>query len=126
MNSWMHLHHLFIENRGHTIVVPVEQQEGPSDALPAAKCSFIFLIGRKQMKDKMLAAAILCFAFATAPGLNAAQTTKTQTPAPDNTKTNKTVDPKTTADQQKQNRSDLEIVRDIRQLITNDKELSTY
>jgi hyperosmotically inducible periplasmic protein len=57
-----------------------------------------------------------------------AQTPKTQTPAPDNTKINErdrnTARP--TADQQKENRSDLEITREIRRSITQDKALSTY
>jgi len=55
-----------------------------------------------------------------------AQTAKPQSPAPDNTKTNKTETAKPTADQQKQNKSDIEITREIRQLITKDKALSTY
>jgi hyperosmotically inducible protein len=52
-----------------------------------------------------------------------------QTPAPqpaaDNTETNKTGSASTTADQQKKNRSDVEITRQIRQLVTKDKALST-
>ncbi len=47
-------------------------------------------------------------------------------PAADNTKTNKTDSAKTTADQQKQNKADLETTRQIRQLLTKDKQLSTY
>ena len=50
--------------------------------------------------------------------------TPSSPPAADNTKTNKTAGP--TADQQKQNKSDVQITRDIRQLITKDKALSTY
>ena len=49
-----------------------------------------------------------------------------QTPAPDNTKTNKTDTAKPTADNQKQNKTDLEITQQIRKLVTNDKALSTY
>jgi osmotically-inducible protein OsmY len=49
-------------------------------------------------------------------------------PAPDNTKVNErdrnTAEP--TADQQKENRSDRDITRDIRRSITADKSLSTY
>jgi hyperosmotically inducible periplasmic protein len=52
--------------------------------------------------------------------------TPTPQPAPDNTKTNKTGSATTTADQQKQNPSDVEITRQIRQLVTKDKGLSTY
>ena len=54
------------------------------------------------------------------------QTPKSQTPAPDNTKTNKTDAAKPTADQQKQNKSDLAITQEIRQLVIKDKALSTY
>jgi hyperosmotically inducible periplasmic protein len=51
-----------------------------------------------------------------------------QAPAPDNTKTNdRDRNPgQTTADQQKENRSDRDITRDIRRLIMQDKSLSTY
>jgi len=53
--------------------------------------------------------------------------TKQQPTAPDNTKVNKQ-DRNTgapTADQQKNNRSDIEITAQIRKLLTNDKTLST-
>jgi len=57
-----------------------------------------------------------------------AQTPTRQTTPPDNTKVNErdrnTARP--TADQQKENRSDLEITRQIRRSITQDKGLSTY
>ena len=57
-----------------------------------------------------------------------AQTPKAQTQAPDNTKVNQrdrnTETP--TADQQKGNRSDAEITRQIRRSITEDKGLSSY
>jgi len=57
-----------------------------------------------------------------------AQTTKQQTPAPDNTKVNKRdQDPsRPTAGQQKENRPDREITREIRRSITQDKDLSAY
>jgi len=77
------------------------------------------------MKNNSWVAPLFLIAFMALPMVNA-QTLKNQTPAPDNTKTNKTADSTTTADKQKQNRSDLEITRDIRQLITKDKALSTY
>ena len=50
--------------------------------------------------------------------------TPSSSSAADNTKTNKAAGP--TADQQKQNKTDVQITRDIRQLITKDKSLSTY
>lgn len=52
----------------------------------------------------------------------------TQAPAPDNTKTNERdrSTSQTTADQQRENRSDRDIARDIRRSITQDKSLSTY
>ena len=51
-----------------------------------------------------------------------------QTPAPDNTKANQRDRAKgaATADQQKENRSDREITKQIRQSIMQDKSLSTY
>ena len=52
--------------------------------------------------------------------------TPQQPPAADNTKTNKTQSTQTTADQQKENKADLETTRQIRQLLTKDKVLSTY
>jgi hyperosmotically inducible periplasmic protein len=54
------------------------------------------------------------------------QTPNTQTPAPDNTKSNKSDSAKPTADDQKQNSKDLDITRQIRKLVTDDKALSTY
>ena len=49
-------------------------------------------------------------------------------PAPDNTSTNKRDrdSSQPTADQQKENRSDKDITRDIRRSIVDDKSLSTY
>jgi len=57
-----------------------------------------------------------------------AQTTNRQPTAPDNTKVNKGDGDqgRPTADQQKNNRSDTEITRDVRHAITSDKALSTY
>ena len=57
-----------------------------------------------------------------------AQTSNRQTAPPDNTKVNKRDQnqKQPTADQQKENRPDREITRDIRRSITNDKGLSTY
>jgi hyperosmotically inducible periplasmic protein len=51
-----------------------------------------------------------------------------QTAAPDNTKTNQRdrSDNAVTADQQKENRSDRELARQIRRAIVKDKSLSTY
>lgn len=57
-----------------------------------------------------------------------AQTTKPQTPSPDNTGINKRdKDPsQPTAGQQKENQPDREISRQIRRSLTQDKDLSTY
>jgi osmotically-inducible protein OsmY len=57
-----------------------------------------------------------------------AQTTQPKSPSPDNTKTNQRdrAPNSPTAEQQKENRSDLAITRDIRQAIAKDKSLSTY
>jgi osmotically-inducible protein OsmY len=52
--------------------------------------------------------------------------TTPKSPAADNTQINKTENTKTTADQQKQNRTDIETTQKIRQLLTKDKGLSTY
>ena len=51
--------------------------------------------------------------------------TPTTPAAPDNTRTNKTDNAKPTADQQGQTKSDVEITRQIRELVTKDKQLST-
>jgi hyperosmotically inducible protein len=61
------------------------------------------------------------------PSLATAQDSST-TPAPDNTKVNDRDRNKaeSTADQQKENRPDREITRDIRRSIVHDKSLSTY
>jgi hyperosmotically inducible periplasmic protein len=61
------------------------------------------------------------------PSLAIAQDSST-TPAPDNTKVNDRDRNKaeSTADQQKENRPDREITRDIRRSIVHDKSLSTY
>jgi osmotically-inducible protein OsmY len=57
-----------------------------------------------------------------------AQDSSSQQPAPDNTKMNKGDNnpSQTSADQQKQNRSDLDITQQIRKSIVSDKTLSTY
>jgi hyperosmotically inducible protein len=57
-----------------------------------------------------------------------AQVTKPQTTPPDNTKTNQRDkdQSKATAGQQKNNKSDVEITREIRRSLTQDKSLSTY
>jgi len=57
-----------------------------------------------------------------------AQSSSRQTTPPDNTKINKRDQDhrQPTADQQKQDRPDSDITRDIRRAITNDKALSTY
>jgi hyperosmotically inducible protein len=56
------------------------------------------------------------------------QTVQRKTTPPDNTKTNERdrAPNSPTAGQQKENRSDLDITRDIRRSITKDKSLSTY
>ena len=73
---------------------------------------------------QMLALALM---MTLAPRLARAQDSST-TPAPDNTKVNDRDRSKaeSTADQQKENRSDREITRDIRRSIVQDKSLSTY
>ena len=57
-----------------------------------------------------------------------AQDSSTQSPAPDNTKVNQRDknQAERTADQQKENRSDREIARQIRRSIVQDKTLSSY
>ncbi|MDP8988686.1 MAG: BON domain-containing protein [Acidobacteriota bacterium] len=64
---------------------------------------------------------VLAFAFAAATAIVSAQ-------APDNTKVNKRdrAAGEATADQQKNNRSDLDLTKDIRKSIVDDKSLSTY
>ncbi|MDP9114902.1 MAG: BON domain-containing protein [Acidobacteriota bacterium] len=65
-------------------------------------------------------AAVLALAFAAATVVSAQ--------APDNTGVNKRdrAAGEATADQQKNNRSDLDLTKDIRKSIVNDKSLSTY
>lgn len=77
------------------------------------------------MKSSRWSMAVLVVALGSSAILNG-QTPVSQTPAPDNTKTNKTDTAKPTADDQKQNKTDLEITRQIRKLVTDDKGLSTY
>jgi osmotically-inducible protein OsmY len=76
---------------------------------------------------KCFAGSILVCVLALALPLSA-QTPSRQPTAPDNTKVNKgdRDQKQPTADQQKLNRSDSEITRDIRRSITKDKALSTY
>jgi hyperosmotically inducible protein len=78
------------------------------------------------MKNSRWSLAVLVVALGSSALLNA-QTPRSQTPAaPDNTKTNKTDTAKPTADDQKQNKSDVQITQQIRKLVTDDKGLSTY
>lgn len=77
------------------------------------------------MKSSRWSLAVLVVAMGSSAILNG-QTPVSQTPAPDNTKTNKTETAKPTADDQKQNKTDVEITRQIRKLVTDDKGLSTY
>jgi hyperosmotically inducible periplasmic protein len=53
-------------------------------------------------------------------------TTNSLSTAPDNTKANKTDISKPTADQQKQNKADIQITQKIRKAIEDDKTLSIY
>jgi len=68
----------------------------------------------------VLAAGVLA---AGSAGVGAGQS---QTPAPDNTKTNKQHKEEATADQGKNNQADREIMQKIRQSVMADKSLSTY
>ncbi|HET9130682.1 MAG TPA: BON domain-containing protein [Terriglobia bacterium] len=77
------------------------------------------------MKNSRLSLAVLVVALGSSAILNG-QTPVSQTPAPDSTKTNKSETTKPTADDQKQNSKDVEITRQIRRLVTDDKNLSTY
>jgi hyperosmotically inducible periplasmic protein len=76
------------------------------------------------MNSTRLSTAVLALALGSS-SLLYGQTTQKQ-PAADNTQTNKTESAKTTADQQKQNRADIEVTQKIRQSLTKDKALSTY
>jgi hyperosmotically inducible protein len=76
------------------------------------------------MKSTRLSTAVLALALG-GSSLLYGQATQKQ-PAADNTQTNKTESAKTTADQQKQNRADIETTQKIRQSLTKDKALSTY
>jgi hyperosmotically inducible protein len=66
----------------------------------------------------LLAGALITMSTALAPAQNA--------PKPDNSKTNKQENASPTADQQKNNKSDREITKEIRKAIMDDKTLSTY
>ncbi len=59
-------------------------------------------------------------------GMYAAAQQDSQSAAPDNTKMNKAENSGNTADQQKENKSDRELARQIRRAIVQDKSLSTY
>jgi osmotically-inducible protein OsmY len=68
------------------------------------------------------------FTFITIAGLAGSSVLLGQTPttpAPDNTKTNKSANNGATADKQEQNKADIDITQKIRQLVTKDKALST-
>ena len=79
--------------------------------------------------DRTAVRNFLCAGLLLSSGVFAlAQDTANQQTAPDNTKVNEQDRSKDepTADQQKDNRSDLEITQQIRQSIMKDKSLSTY
>jgi len=76
------------------------------------------------MNRNRLSTAVLALALGSSTLLYGQATQKA--PAADNTQTNKTESAKTTADQQKQNRADVETTQKIRQSLTKDKALSTY
>ncbi len=59
-------------------------------------------------------------------GMYAAAQQDSQSAVPDNTKMNKAENSGNTADQQKENKSDRELARQIRRAIVQDKSLSTY
>ena len=67
---------------------------------------------------------LLTFAGVVILGLGQAVTAQDATPAPDNTSANKAGGK--TADQQKENKNDREITRQIRKALVGDKSLSTY
>ncbi|HZQ19026.1 MAG TPA: BON domain-containing protein [Terriglobales bacterium] len=71
--------------------------------------------------------SILALAIILTPTLGSAQDSSTK-PAPDNTRVNERdrSQAESTADQQKENRPDRDITRDIRRSIMADKSLSTY
>jgi hyperosmotically inducible protein len=92
---------------------------------------FGFTLRRISMKfvDRTAVRNFLCAGLLLSSGVFAlAQDTANQQTAPDNTKVNEQDRSKDepTADQQKDNRSDLEITQQIRQSIMKDKSLSTY
>ena len=81
----------------------------------------MFLRIRVSKTSLALAGAALLFAGTTSLGQAAAQDSP---PAPDNTKVNKV--PGKTADQQKDNKNDRDITKQIRKSLVADKALSTY
>jgi len=74
-------------------------------------------------KTLLTFASVVILAAGTA-GLGQAVTGQDPPPAPDNTSANK--DGGKTADQQKENKNDREITRQIRKALVGDKSLSTY
>jgi hyperosmotically inducible periplasmic protein len=81
------------------------------------------------MKQFLKAACnVLAIAFALSLASTVASAQDSTTPAPDNTKVNERDRSREqpTADQQKENRTDRDITRDIRRSIIQDKSLSTY
>ena len=77
------------------------------------------------MKNSRWSQAVMVVALGSSAIING-QTPASQSPAPDNTRTNKSDTAKPTADDQKQNSKDVEITRQIRKLVADDKNLSTY
>jgi osmotically-inducible protein OsmY len=71
-----------------------------------------------RLRTILLTGALITWGAAYAPAQDASQA------KPDNTKTNKQAT--TTADQQKNNKTDRELSREIRKAIVDDKSLSTY
>ena len=81
------------------------------------------------MKNGLTAAIRICLVVCLLAGTwTLAQDSSTQPAAPDNTKVNQRDKNKAepTADQQKENQPDRELVRQIRRSIAQDKSLSTY
>ncbi|MCU1302357.1 MAG: putative phosphoslipid binding protein [Candidatus Sulfotelmatobacter sp.] len=78
--------------------------------------------------SKMAFTLVLGFMMTLVSSMLSAQDSSNSAPAPDNTKVNDRDRDKTqpTADQQKENRPDREITRDIRRSIVQDKSLSSY
>src|SRR5215471_14734858 len=110
--------------------LPLEGNSWPAAGVPIPLCirtSEHNPNRRKGVSMKRFTGSILVCLLALALQASA-QTTNRQPTAPDNTKANKADHDqgRPTADQQKNNRSDTEITRDVRHAITSDKALSTY